>query len=359
MLSRLATLKITSSWDWKAAWIWWRDGLLAWLPVGAHRWLVGSLRRLVIVVEDREWVLTREEDAGRAQDLDRVDGESPDWQVVTEWFKTEKPRQRMLRFPARQALIRTVSLPLAAEKNLRQVAGFEMDRLTPFTASQVYYDVIVLERQSEQRRLRVELTALPRTVVDPILAQLRQRELSPDVLDVIGGRPGLNLLPPEQRVRRGLWGQRLRAAVIGVSLLLVAAAAILPIWQQRQILLETMAKVSQLQQVANQTLSLRDQLDQALEASQLLAQKKQAFPPRVDLLLELTLILPDDTSVERLQINGDNLQIIGQSARASALVGIVESSELFGGASFVSPVTTDPRTGRERFMISARIARES
>jgi general secretion pathway protein L len=359
VLSRLATLKITSSWDWKAAWIWWRDGLLAWLPVGAHRWLVGSLRRLVIVVGDREWVLTREEDAGRAQDLDRVDGESPDWQVVTEWFKTEKPRQRMLRFPTRQALIRTVSLPLAAEKNLRQVAGFEMDRLTPFTASQVYYNVIVLERQSEQRRLRVELTALPRTVVDPVLAQLRQRELSPDVLDVIGGRPGLNLLPPEQRVRRGLWGQRLRAAVIGVSLLLVAAAAILPIWQQRQILLETMAKVSQLQQTANQTLSLRDQLDQALEASRLLTQKKQAFPPRVDLLLELTLILPDDTSVERLQINGDNLQIIGQSARASALVGIVESSGLFGGASFVSPVTTDPRTGRERFVISARIAPES
>ena len=359
MLSRLATLKITPSWDWKTAWIWWRDGLLAWLPVGVDRWLVGSLRRLVIVVEDREWVLTREEGAGRAQELERLDGESLDWNAATAWFKAEKPRQRMLRFPTRQALIRTVSLPLAAEKNLRQVAGFEMDRLTPFTASQVYYDVIVLERQSEQRRLRVELTALPRTVVDPVLAQLRQRELSPDVLDVIGGRPGLNLLPPEQRVRRGLWGQRLRAAVIGVSLLLVAAAAILPIWQQRQILLETMAKVSQLQQTANQTLSLRDQLDQALETSRLLTQKKQAFPPRVDLLLELTLILPDDTSVERLQINGDNLQIIGQSARASALVGIVESSGLFGGASFVSPVTTDPRTGRERFVISARIARES
>lgn len=359
MLSRLATLKITPSWDWKAAWCWWREGLLAWLPVNARRWVAGSSRRLVLVVEEREWVLRREEDHGRARDLDRLDGESLDWPVVTGWFKTEKPRHRVLRFPVSQALVRTVSLPAAAEKNLRQVAGFEMDRLTPFTAAQVYYDVAVLERQTEQRRLRVELTALPRTVVDPVLTQLRQRELSPDVLDVAGGRPGLNLLPLEQRVRRGLWGQRLRAAVIGFSLLLVAAAAILPIWQQRQLLLATMTKVSQLQHTANETLSLRDQLDQTLEASRLLTQKKQAFPPRVDVLLELTMILPDDTSVERLQVNEDTLQVIGQSARASALVGIVESSRLFSGASFVSPVTTDPRTGRERFVISARIARES
>ncbi len=359
VLSRLATLKITPSWDWKAAWRWWRDGLLGWLPGNARRWLAGSLRRLVILVEDREWVLTREEDAGRAQELERLDGESPDWSAAIGWIKTEKPRQRVLRFPPRQALIRTLSLPLAAEKNLRQVAGFEMDRLTPFTASQVYYDAAVLERQPAQRRLRVELTALPRAVVDPVLIQLRRHELPPDVLDVVGGRHGLNLLPPEQRARRGRWGPWLRATAIGVSLLAVAAAALLPIWQQRQLLLATMAKVSQLQQTANQTLSLRDQLDQALEASRLLMQKKQALPPRVDVLLELTTILPDDTSVDRLQINGDTLQIIGQSARASALVGIVESSRLFGGASFVSPVTTDPRTGKERFVISARIARES
>ena len=359
MLSRLATLKITPFWDWKAAWRWWRDGLLAWLPDGARRWLAGSLRRLVILVEDREWVLTREEDDGRAHDLERLDAESLDWNALIGWFDAEKPRQRVLRFPTGQALIRTLSLPLAAEKNLRQVAGFEMDRLTPFTAAQVYYDVVVLERQTEQRRLRVELAALPRTVVDPVLTQLRQRRLSPDMLEVAGGRLGLNLLPPEQRVRRGVWGQWLRAAVIGVSLLAVAAAALLPIWQQRQLLLATMAKVSQLQHTANETLILRDQLDQTLEASRQLMQKKRGVPPRVDVLLELTTILPDDTSVDRLQINGDNLQIIGQSARASALVGIVESSRLFGGASFVSPVTTDPRTGRERFVISARIVRES
>ena len=78
----------------------------------------------------------------------------------------------------------------------------------------------------------------------------------------------------------------------------------------------------------------------------------------MDLLRELTVTLPDDTWLERLQIKGDSVQIIGQSGKASALVGIVEASKWFNGAGFTSPVTTDPRTGKERFMLNARIGRE-
>jgi len=355
--SLLQISKINPRVSWSAAWRWWREGLLAWLPVGVRRWLAGSARRLVLAVEDSGCVLSREED-GQIQELERLDLLSPDGNTIARRFRTEKPREWVLRFPASQALTRVLALPLAAEKNLRQVAGFEMDRLTPFTAAQVYYDAAVLERQPEQRRLRVELTALPRATVDPLLAQLRQQGLLPDVLDVGGGRSSLNLLPPEQRPRRGLSGQRWRAAVAIASLLLVAMAVALPIWRQRSLVLETLARIDPVQKAANQALTLRERLDKALETSRMLAQKKLSIPTRVDLLRELTVILPDDTWVERLQIKGDSAQIIGQSGKASALIGIVESSKLFSSAAFTSPVTTDPRTGKERFVLSARIGRE-
>lgn len=357
MSSLLRISKINPRVSWSAAWRWWREGLLAWLPAGVRRWLAGSARRLVLAVEDGQCVLAREED-GQTQELERLDPLSPDGNAIARWFRTEKPREWVLRFPAGQALTRVLALPMAAEKNLRQVAGFEMDRLTPFTATQVYYDAAVLERQPEQRRLRVELTALPRAAVDPVLAHLRQQELPPDVLDVVGNRSSLNLLPPEQRPQRGLWDRRLRAAVVIASLLLVAAAIALPIWQQRALVIGAIAKVDQAQKAANQALSLREQLDKTLETSRMLAQKKRSIPARVDLLRELTVILPDDTWVERLQIKGDSAQIIGQSGKASALIGIVESSKFFSGAGFTSPVTTDPRTGKERFVLSARIGRE-
>lgn len=353
----LPVLKMNPRLDGGAVWRWWRDGLLAWLPAGVRRWLAGSARRLIVALSDGDCALLREE-TGQIRELERLDRATLDWSAVAERFKSEKPGQLVLRFPASQALIRTLSLPLAAEKNPRQVAGFEMDRLTPFSAGQVFYDTAVLERQPEQRRLKVELIALPRAGVEPVLAQLRQWGLQPDALGVTGGRPDLNLLPPEQRVRRDHWGRRFRSMVIAVTLLLVAAAAVLPIWQQRQLAIGAMSKANRLQPAANQALTLREQLDRALETSRMLARKKQTSPPRVDLLRELTVLLPDDTWLERMQIKGDNLQIVGQSAKASALVGIVESSKFLNGAGFMSPVTIDPRFGKERFSLSARIAGE-
>jgi general secretion pathway protein L len=345
---------LNQRWRWSSFWRWWREGLLAWLPLSVRRWLVGSSRRLLLVAGDGELLLSREEN-GFAQVLERLDPITPQWNTISGWYKTEKPRQLVLRLPAAQALVRVLTLPLAAEKNLYQVAGFEMDRLTPFTVAQVYYAVTVLERQPEQRRLRVKLTALPRSNVDLLLTPLQQHGLSVDVLDIVGSETGLNLLPPEKRVTPSPWRQWGWGILIGVALLLALVAVILPIWQQRLLVIGVMTQASQLQQRANQALALREQLDRSLEASKMLTQKKRLLPVQIHLLRELTTILPDDTWLERLQIKGDTVQLVGQSAKASALVGVVESSDWFGNAGFVSPVTTDTRTNKERFILSAKV----
>ncbi len=71
MLSLSQVLKINPRVSWTAVWLWWRDGLLAWLPAGVRRWLAGTSRRLVIAVDDGGCALVREE-AGQAQELERL-----------------------------------------------------------------------------------------------------------------------------------------------------------------------------------------------------------------------------------------------------------------------------------------------
>ena len=354
---KLPPRSIGSRLTWSAAWRWWRDGLLAWLPAALQHRLKRTERQLVLTVTtDTGYAVAREE---RGQSLPLEDlGAVLDDQRLRTWLSTEQPQRWVVRFPASQALVRILNLPLAAEKNLRQVTGFEMDRLTPFAASQVYYDVVVLERQPAQRRLRAELTALPRPVVEPVLSALRPLGLTPDALEVAGGRPGLNLMPPEQRPRRDFWRHRGLLAVIALSLSLVLLAVLLPIWQQRALVLQSLERIERAQQAANQALALRDQLDQALADSRLLAQKKQSAPTKIELLRELTILLPDDTFLERVQLKGDTGQLIGQSGKALALVGILESSPLFRSVGFTSPVTSDPRTSKDRFVLSAQIGRE-
>jgi general secretion pathway protein L len=51
-----------------------------------------------------------------------------------------------LRLPREAALVRRVTMPAATEENLPQVVAFEMDRLTPFRAEDVYFDQRVVSR---------------------------------------------------------------------------------------------------------------------------------------------------------------------------------------------------------------------
>ncbi|TGQ96093.1 general secretion pathway protein GspL, partial [Mesorhizobium sp. M4B.F.Ca.ET.203.01.1.1] len=75
-----------------------------------------------------------------------------------------EPRLRTLPrvwlLPATDVLRRTLRLPAAAADRLRAVVGFEIDRQTPFEASQVSYDVRELGAAGEGQ-LQVELVAWP------------------------------------------------------------------------------------------------------------------------------------------------------------------------------------------------------
>ena len=330
---------------------------MGWLPLTIRKKLAGSQRRLVIEPDANGLALFRQEEDER-EELTRQSWESLSRETLRKLMRAERPTAIVLRMPANRALTRMVTLPIAAAGNLRQVLGYDMDRLTPFSAQQLYYDALILERQPEQRRIRVELSALPRAEVDAALEALAGLGITPDIVDVSGGRKGVNLLPVEKRPRRGVWPRRLRNSLVAVSLSLMLAAALLPLWQQRALVIRLQKQVDILQRDSSQVLDLREQLEKAVESSRFLLQKKQSRPPVIDLLRELTVLLPDNTWLERLQINGDALQLIGQSSSASALVGLIDESKLLGGVAFTSPVTNDRRTGKERFVLSAQVVLE-
>jgi general secretion pathway protein L len=344
-------------WNPSAFWRWWRQGLLGWLPLEVRRKLAGSSRKLIVEPSPDGITLFRQKDS-ELEVLSHQSWKSSSRETLHKLIRTERPTAIILRMPADRALTRVVMLPIAAAGNLRQVLGYEMDRLTPFSANQLYYDALILDRQLEQRRIRVELSALPRTEVDATLEALAALGIAPDVVDIVGGRVGVNLLPVEKRPRRDVWPRRLQNILIIVSLSLILAAALLPSWQYRVQVIRLQKQVDILQQDSGQVLNLREQLEKAVESSRFLLQKKQSSPPVIELLRELTMILPDNTWLERLQIKGDTLQLIGQSSSASALVGVIEESKLLGSVAFASPVTNDRRTGKERFVLSARVVLE-
>jgi general secretion pathway protein L len=165
-----------------------------------------------------------------------------------------------------QVLRKKLSLPLAAEENLRQVIAFEMDRLTPFKVEQVYFDC---RRARRDKQLEVSLVVVPRATIDEPLRQLAvwgAQVAAVLVADEAADGITWNLLPEGQRQKgRNTGLLRLNIALASGAMVLLSVVLALPVWQKREAL-----------QALHPLLDKTHQ--QAVEAENLRASSKRCWP---------------------------------------------------------------------------------
>ena len=264
----------------------------------------------------------------------------------------------IFRLGPEQSLARVFKLPAIAEENLPQVAAFEMDRLTPFNASQVYFDVKLLERLTGTRQIRVELAVVPRKLLDGFLDELIAMGWHPERVDLEAGNDSLghNLLPekfcpPKSRLPKIF---TIAASILLLSLLLAVLG--MPILMNQKLVAELQAQVKSAGKIAKEVQELREDAEKLSNENGFLAHKKHHEPIMVDMLDELTKVIPDQTSLNGLQYREHKVIIQGQSPAASSLIERMEASPYFKNTSFVSPVTKDVSNGQERFQIASEVA---
>jgi general secretion pathway protein L len=338
-------------------WSWWGRELAAMLPDGILNLFHGG-QRLFLKEDGQEIALSRIGPNGRVE-LGR--------QLIAEDAELTGGAGKLLRIareviyclPDDKVLSKQVSLPLAAEENLRQVLAFEMDRQTPFKADQVYFDYLLASRDREKRILTVDLSFSPRHEIDPLLKRLHGIGVKADRLtfhcDDTGGFAPINLLPSEQRPRRVAVFNLLNKFLALVLLLLVMAALALPVWEKHQRLQALEPQLVSAGKAAKEARALRTQIEQAMETASFLVEKKKSSVLVLQLLNEVTQLLPDDTWISQLELQHGEIQIRGQSKAPAALIPILESSPLLKNTRFRSPVTQVRMTDSEWFHLSAEV----
>jgi general secretion pathway protein L len=205
--------------------------------------------------------------------------------------------------PAQHVLRRALVLPAAIEDNLRQALAYDLDRHTPFRPEDLYFDVAVVGRDHAQGTLQADLATVRRAVVDGALAAVERWggnvvAVVPDAPEAAAGSR-LNLLPDERRAaRRGLrW-----AFWIPLALVLAAAgiALVLPVWQKREQAIALDKLVNEARGQAAVSEALRSDLDRLVATHNFALERKFAYPAAIQVLEEVTKLLPDDTWLTQL-----------------------------------------------------------
>jgi general secretion pathway protein L len=341
-----------------AFWTWWITELTSLLPPNLQSALSQRDQRDFVEFDGDAFIVRRGTMSGN-RELSRIP------RTVAERSAIESPadaKETVLLLPADKVLVKSMTLPLAAEENLREVLSFEMDRQTPFTADQVYYDSIVTSRNTRRKTLSVDLVLAPRTVVDGLLEELANSGLRADILSTRDSSGTamlpINLLPRRKRGNRNTAVRRLNATLVVVTVLLFITVIALPLLQKQQVLGELEPQLIAAVAQAESANELRQQVARLMAGSGDLVRKKQTGLSVLRTINELTRVLPDHTWINRLDISETEVQLQGQSSSSAMLISLLEGSPVLKNVRFRSPVIRIPSTGEERFHLSAEIEQE-
>ena len=259
----------------------------------------------------------------------------------------------------RASLRKRLTLPAAIEANLHQALAYDLDRHTPFKSDELYFDAAVVDRDPAHNTLQVDLAAARRAIVDPMLRHAES--FGARVVGVTVDPPAaaaasrLDLLPvdrPERHARFALACDRSAPCCSpsrfsrpscfrsGRSARKPSRSTSNPTWRVQR------AGVSD---------ALRTELERRVGEYNFALERKYAFPGTVQVLDDITHLLPDDTWLTQLELRSvrgkdgqRELTLRGESANAGRLVSLLEDSKLFTQAAPRSPDDQDPaRTGRD------------
>lgn len=339
---------------------WWGRKLREGLPQRLREVLEHPQPRLLVSVVDKQ---LRLDDVGDDDDEPVVvvalnEGKAlAASKIRTALERYEQRPETVFAIPAHAVLRKELTFPSAAEENLTQVLAYEMDRHTPFKADNVYYDYRVLQRDTENKTIRVELYVARREQVDRVLKLVDDRDLVLHGVDVADerGPMGVNLLPATRRAP--LKNNRLRLNLL-LGLVFVVLLYVV-MWQslavKERALDRYRERVSAVFQEASAVTELKTELETARDGATFLVQRRNDHPVLINVLRDLTRALPDDTWVQRLQVKEDKIIVNGQAPNATALINILEQVPCLASPSFPGSITQDPQTGKERFNIEVMV----
>jgi Tfp pilus assembly protein PilN len=164
----------------------------------------------------------------------------------------------------------------------------------------------------------------------------------------------INLLPPEERWEPRT-GARLPIYALSATAALLALTLASHAWIERALYNRALDRALRGLQSHAQQLRRQNQETTTLEArAALLENLRVANWHRLDMIQELTKLLPDGTWLQELHMSEDTVEINGYSNHAAELVPPLENSPFFTQVEFTAPITRDNQN-REVFRIRMRL----
>jgi general secretion pathway protein L len=261
----------------------------------------------------------------------------------------------LLRLPQSAVLERNVTLPLAAERDPERVLGYEMERLTPFTADEIFWGFGIQERDRERARLVLRLTIVPRAAIAGLIDMLAAAGGRPGLLEAAtpGGMRSIKLTHEGLAATSRLLSTRnlgIAAAVLGVLVV------VSPYLRQSLELSDLQDRLEAMAPRIKQVEALRRKINGAGAGNDAVAAETRRLGDTLEALAAVTQILPDDSYLTEFTMRERKMTLSGLSASAPKLISALSADPRIRNPAFTAPVTRSETNHLDVFSIRAELA---
>ncbi len=335
--------------------IWWRDHLLELVPENLRRGANGHANALIVdAVAPHSLVLLRRR-RGVETRADQLTLDEPGKLRLRAALNLRASGEPViLRLPAAALLERPVTLPLAAERDPERVLGYEMERLTPFAADEVYWGFAIEGRDRARSRLLLRLTFVPRAQVNELIETLSDCHGRPSLIEAqtAAGLRTIRLQHDRPSGRSALVNPRnVGFALAGLAALVVVS----PFLRQSLDMAETQSRLQALQPQIHMVDQLRRRIAGASAGGEAVVNETRRVGDTLSALAAVTEILPDDSYLTEFTMRERKMTLSGMSASAPKLISALSADPRVKNPAFTAPVTRDGKN-LDVFTIRADLA---
>jgi general secretion pathway protein L len=256
----------------------------------------------------------------------------------------------------RRFLFRPLELPARARDFLDGIVRAQIDRLTPWSASEAVFGCSSPTESGPESITTVIAATTRKVALTYVQAVALFHPAAVAICTEVAERNAGRMKVFEQKARGHLDAVRLsRALRIGLGA--TAVCALLAVITSAYISDRLGAQEDELARQISQRRAAIRASSEGSERSPVAAleRRKHETPASVIVLDALTQVLPDHTYVTELHLAGNKLQIVGITRDAPSLIPLIEQSRHFTRATFYAPTTRSSSDPGERFHIEAQI----
>ena len=274
-----------------------------------------------------------------------------------DWFRAH-PRVHalpvILHLDPDAVLTKQLQYPASVKSHLGNVLALDIDRQTPFSGDDIYFDYSTLAQASDEKTQTIKLYVVPKSELRPVESALESLGLKLDIIDVAGHdyfATGINLLPAAEANGTERPAYRKRFALVLLWFVLLSCVPLKQLFVTQKALRLTSATEQESRAAVKTLHALRSEHEQLLHKTRFIAELSNNYVPPIIVLNEVSRLLDDGTWVRRFDLKAGTLTLNGESDKAAAIPAVLDASPFFSAPRFISPVTRNNATGKDRFQL--------